>query len=477
MSAGSNIAKEQYRYLQSVMRELKKLPRAEWFAKPVDAMALNIPDYYRIITDPMDLGTVGERVDKKMYMDVREFEHDMQLIFSNCYKYNGPNHAVSKVAKAIEDEYLMRMKNFPAAGFGSAGEDTPVSPKLGASRASLPGVPPPRAKAVAAKDPRRHENEMNFVRKIITEFKRKKYHPDNSWFLYPVGDLPGYRDVVEYPMDISTMEKKLSSKLYASADDFAEDVKLMFRNCYAFNRMGDEVYNAGKRLEAVFDAEWARKPDFSIARPPSKKKKGSSSDESEESSESDSDGSDSSDEERQSRIKLLQTQLDMLMTQMTALVNKKGEKKKHKKDKKDKERRKKEKRERKERERLERDRQEREWDRDRYSVPPKTKSSKVEKKSKKPSVPGMPKKSEGKREITLEDKQFLTEQINNLNPEYLTEVVTIIQQNMPHLAVGYFRVCHFVSATNDFSAQTEHGIRRNRAGYRYFGSKHTAQTL
>jgi bromodomain-containing factor 1 len=90
----------------------------------------------------------------------------------------------------------------------------------------------PRGKAAAPKDPRRYENEMNFCRKVLTELKRKKYTPDNQWFLAPVPDIPGYRDVIQYPMDMSTMEKKISSKQYNSAEEFREDMKLMFNNCY-----------------------------------------------------------------------------------------------------------------------------------------------------------------------------------------------------------------------------------------------------
>jgi bromodomain-containing factor 1 len=130
-SAASNITKEQFRYLQSVMREIKKSPSANPFIKPVDDVALKIPDYYRIVKNPMDLGTISERVDKKLYMDIREFEIDMQLIFSNCYLYNGQESVVSKMARVVEDDFQLRMKNFPAFGSGGGGEDTPASPKVG----------------------------------------------------------------------------------------------------------------------------------------------------------------------------------------------------------------------------------------------------------------------------------------------------------------------------------------------------------
>lgn len=232
----------------------------------------------------------------------------------------------------------------------------------------------------------------------------------------------------------------------------------------SFNPAHDEVHQCGLRLEAVFDSEWAKKPDFANPRPAPKKtgppKKAaspvsSSSSDSSSDSDSDSDDSDAGD----GQVKLLQNQLNLITAQLTALVNKKSSKsssdKKHKKDKsKDKERRKREKRERKERERAEREarearerqREQEAWERN--NAASKSKTSKSDKK-KKSSMGGSSKHDHGhghghgskasgssgsKREITLEDKQFLTEQINNLEPQYLTDVVTIIQQNMPQLA-------------------------------------------
>jgi hypothetical protein len=40
---------------------LLKQPCAYIFNKPVDPVALKIPDYFNIITHPMDLGTVDKR--------------------------------------------------------------------------------------------------------------------------------------------------------------------------------------------------------------------------------------------------------------------------------------------------------------------------------------------------------------------------------------------------------------------------------
>jgi len=44
--------------LSTLLNKVKGLTAARWFLKPVDAVALNIPDYYHIITNPMDISTI-----------------------------------------------------------------------------------------------------------------------------------------------------------------------------------------------------------------------------------------------------------------------------------------------------------------------------------------------------------------------------------------------------------------------------------
>lgn len=67
----------------------------QWFAVPVNSAA--VPDYYSIITQPMDLGKVQKRLSSDRYNSPKEFCEDMRLIWTNCLKYNGPTSIVGRV--------------------------------------------------------------------------------------------------------------------------------------------------------------------------------------------------------------------------------------------------------------------------------------------------------------------------------------------------------------------------------------------
>lgn len=92
---------------------LKKLMSHEagWvFNTPVDPVALNIPDYFSVISEPMDLGTVRFKLEKNMYSGIEEFAADIRLTFSNAMLYNPPANHVHQMAKKLHQIFEMRWK-------------------------------------------------------------------------------------------------------------------------------------------------------------------------------------------------------------------------------------------------------------------------------------------------------------------------------------------------------------------------------
>ena len=60
-----------------------------WFLEPVDPVKLNIMDYFDIVTNPMDLGTIKKKLTHNAYRNIKHFRDEMNLVWGNCYKYNG----------------------------------------------------------------------------------------------------------------------------------------------------------------------------------------------------------------------------------------------------------------------------------------------------------------------------------------------------------------------------------------------------
>ncbi|KAK5898669.1 hypothetical protein CesoFtcFv8_008223 [Champsocephalus esox] len=99
-----------------VLKELlsKKHIGYAWpFYKPVDARALGLHDYHDIIKHPMDLSTVKKKLDGRQYRGAPEFAADVRVMFSNCYKYNPPDHDVVNMARKLQDVFEMRFAKMP----------------------------------------------------------------------------------------------------------------------------------------------------------------------------------------------------------------------------------------------------------------------------------------------------------------------------------------------------------------------------
>ena len=92
------------RFCQEALNEVIK-PRHwtanQYFKAPVDPIALQIPTYFQIIKKPMDLETMGKKLENNEYEKAKDFEQDFHLIISNCIKFNGETGYVTDCAHAL----------------------------------------------------------------------------------------------------------------------------------------------------------------------------------------------------------------------------------------------------------------------------------------------------------------------------------------------------------------------------------------
>lgn len=67
-----------------------------------------VPDYYNVITSPMDLSTMEERLEQDSYATPKDLVSDLKLIFSNCRQYNDATTVYAKCAVSLE-KYMWRL--------------------------------------------------------------------------------------------------------------------------------------------------------------------------------------------------------------------------------------------------------------------------------------------------------------------------------------------------------------------------------
>merc|ERR1719189_2084852 len=115
-SKPKNRMTEAMKACNEIIKEMfsKKHSAYAWpFYKPVDTEQLDLHDYKSVIKKPMDLGTAKTKMETREYRSPAEFAIDMRLIFTNCYKYNPPDHDVVAMARKLQDVFEMRYARIP----------------------------------------------------------------------------------------------------------------------------------------------------------------------------------------------------------------------------------------------------------------------------------------------------------------------------------------------------------------------------
>ncbi|EGE04974.1 transcription regulator BDF1 [Trichophyton equinum CBS 127.97] len=237
---------------------------------------------------------------------------------------------------------------------------------------------------------------------VLNELHKQRYYAHASFFYIPVDpvalNIPSYHNVIKKPMDLQTMQKKLSEGQYENAKEFEADMRLIFKNCYKFNIVGDPVYSAGKTTEAVFDSKWGQKDEWVRQHEPASGHQSAGT--SEESSEEEENETD----DEQEKLTLLKKQIAEMSKQVEAITKKKKTppaskklgKSKSKKD-------------------------------------AKKGAAKAADKKDKKSGGSKVKTEKGGRWVTYEEKSLISNGISSLSENRMQEALAIIQKHVPSL--------------------------------------------
>jgi bromodomain-containing factor 1 len=313
------ITPSQKKHILEAIRRSVKIKVASAFKSPVDDVLLNIPTYYQIITNPMDMGTMENKLKNDQYASANAVAADMDLIVQNALTFNGPTHPITVAGMNLRAYFFKLLATLPkrdAAEPQKKKKQAPApkpqpkpqpqpQPVRRESRAATAKSPP--AKPVETHQPfvgpdgvpliRRDSNvgndrpkreihppknrdlpyptrpkkkksivELKFCQSVLQELLKKRYSTFNYPFLQPVDpvalNIPNYFKVIKKPTDLSTIQKRLASGDLGNAKEFHAEVKQMFTNCYKFNPPEDSVHKMGRMLEEVFDKAWAGKDAF-----------------------------------------------------------------------------------------------------------------------------------------------------------------------------------------------------------------------
>nr|XP_043624473.1 transcription factor GTE3, chloroplastic-like [Erigeron canadensis]XP_043624474.1 transcription factor GTE3, chloroplastic-like [Erigeron canadensis] len=100
-----------FKSCSNLLQRLMKHKNGWVFNEPVDAEKLGLFDYHDFIKQPMDLGTIKERIGEGYYKFPKDFAEDVRLTFRNAMTYNSKGHGVHVMAEQLlgifEDKWAL----------------------------------------------------------------------------------------------------------------------------------------------------------------------------------------------------------------------------------------------------------------------------------------------------------------------------------------------------------------------------------
>lgn len=100
-----------YNQLLHLLNDMQNHNSAWPFLVPVNRD--EVPDYYNVIKEPMDLTTMESKLEADQYTTPEDLIKDAELIFNNCRKYNSENTPYSKSATKLEKFMWSQIKMVP----------------------------------------------------------------------------------------------------------------------------------------------------------------------------------------------------------------------------------------------------------------------------------------------------------------------------------------------------------------------------
>jgi hypothetical protein len=90
---------------ETLLNMLVRHESAAPFLDPVDPVALNIPDYPEIVKEPMDLGTVRQKLADREYSTPSDMIADIRKIWENSLLYNPSHSPYHKMTTVMKDYF------------------------------------------------------------------------------------------------------------------------------------------------------------------------------------------------------------------------------------------------------------------------------------------------------------------------------------------------------------------------------------
>ncbi|XP_063696880.1 protein polybromo-1 isoform X2 [Culicoides brevitarsis] len=217
-----------------------------------------MPEYYEVVTDPIDLLKIQQKIKTDGYSSLTELQTDIELLVENAKAFYKPDSEEYEDAVTLWEVFQTQKKKVEETNGSGKSSVEPVEDEPKGKTKPPTSSRPRRTTTLSAQNG--DDDDIDVYEELFaavmtaTDTDDRPLH--TMFQLLPSKKLyPEYYQVIEHPIDLKFIANKIQTNAYENLTEMEKDLSQMTKNACLFNKPGSQIYKDAKTLRKIFTSK------------------------------------------------------------------------------------------------------------------------------------------------------------------------------------------------------------------------------